>query len=206
MIWALGFVGSAVIIYRLWIAVPGTHAALKVLGGATIFPLYGLVGLGSGLIFGATLALSRSLHGLEGAVQQILGPLLANAAAAMFRGRESVSVDEFNEAVDRLVRQLSQGSGRSGPSGRRPLGRFALGAAARLVRMTLVRQFLKTVEETGSSRVTPQAVERFATGKLTAAALGGLRGRIQIFRWLISLVSAVFLAGPLVLYFFMRSP
>jgi len=196
-VWAAAFLAAAAIVYRLGIDVETRHAALRLLGAVTIFPVYGLVGAACGLLFAITGALRRGLAEVESALHQLVGPLMAGVTAAMFQGRTSVSLDEFDAILDRQVRELAQGArsrlGRISPGG------LLFGRVLQVAKMVLRRRLARRLAEAGTTRITPEVVERFASEKVVGMALAGSGSRIAVLRGLVYIVAAVFLLGPVAL-------
>jgi hypothetical protein len=176
MLWAAALCALAVAAYSVSPGAGGWRGVMLLIGGAALVPVATLIGLVCGAVFGVTLPLRRASRDVEAALREVLAPVLSNATASVFAGRPSMTVDEFDRALDR---RLGESLDAPADGGR---GRVLLRHGASLARARVARELARRAERVGGM-VDPGMAAAVASDALVDAAAGALTMRVRLVQW-----------------------
>ena len=118
-------------------------------------------------------------------------------------GQRGVSISEFNAILDDQILKFSKAS--RSRSRLLSMGgfftRFLLKNIVRVLRATLVSDFLGSLKEKGETQITVATLENFARGKIVGIVVDSLRARFEVIRYAVCGWLALFLGAPMVVIF-----
>ena len=179
----------AVLAYRASPGAEGWRGTVLLIGGVALVPVATLIGLVCGAVFGVTSPLLRAARDVQAALRAVLAPVLSNATVSVFGGRPSLSVEEFDRALDRRIGEVLATPAADG--GR---GRLLLRHGTSLARARVSRELALRARRAGGGMVDPRMAAAVARDTVVDAAAGALTVRVRLVQW-----AAVAVAGLLAL-------
>ncbi len=177
VLWAAALGALAVAAYSASPGAEGWRGTVLTVGGAALVPLAALIGLVCGAVFGVTSPLLRAAHDVQAAWRAVLAPVLSNATASVFSGRASMTVEEFDRALDRRLGESLDATAADG--GR---GRILVRHGAALARARVSRELLRRARG-GTGMVDPGMAAAVARDAIVDAAAGALTMRVRLVQW-----------------------
>jgi hypothetical protein len=178
MLWAAVLCALAVAAYSVSPGAAGWRGTVLLIGGAALVPVATLVGLLCGAVFGVTSPLLRAAGDVHAALRAVLAPVLSNAAASVFAGRPSMTVEEFDRALDRRI-----GESLDAPAADGGRGRVLLRHGASLARARVSREVARRAQRAGTGMVDAGMAAAVAGDAIVDAAAGALTMRVRLVQW-----------------------
>ncbi|HUF93853.1 MAG TPA: hypothetical protein VMR23_15875 [Candidatus Limnocylindria bacterium] len=184
-LWGAVLCALALVAYRLSPGGEGWCGTLVLVAGAALVPVATLVGLVCGAVFGVTSPLLRAARDVQAALRAVLAPVLSNATASVFGGRASMSVEEFDRALDERIAETLDAPAAAGGG-----GRVLLRHGASLARARISRELARRAQRAGG-RVEPGMAAAVAGDAILDAAAGALTMRVRLVQWVAAGVAAL---------------
>lgn len=149
------------------------HIVLRMIVALAIIVIYTALGIVAGLILGSTSSLKRKLPDAQEGIHLVLAPVTNRIVERIPIGQEGIPVEDFTGVVDKAFMTVtSESKQRSAFQSIANVGaRFVMQALLRICRKLLLVEFVRSVQESGDSRINVQAVERFARERLVSLAI-----------------------------------
>lgn len=197
LFWGILLLIAGIYTYRLGPgAVPDLHWAWDIPAMILIAPLYALAGITGGAILAVANTLYRQIDVVEGFLQGIIDPVMAEVLGRIPFGSQGMPRDAFRQSVDDKIEQV----GREAESGQRGWIRGSLyRTTLRGFRFVVLGDFMESLEQQGEERVTATNVERFTRQKIVTFIKEAYQEQIDLIRYLIWGLWLVLLAIPVYL-------
>lgn len=198
LVFGMAFWAIAYLIYKLSIKPQAVFILLKMLEVLILFLLYFLIGIFSGLLYGANATLLKKAEELENGIHLIINPLMAAIIKKMPGGQKSISINEFDTLLNDQIRRFKKTS-RSQFRFLSLVGafsRFFLRMTLRILRYILLHDFLDELREKEETQLNAKTVETYYREKLVANIVGRFTGNLELVQYAVYAVLVIFLGIP----------
>lgn len=173
--------GLLVYLFGLAPLLQGTYFVLSLLAGVITVTVYTALGALIGLALGATSTIAKTLPAAEQKVHQMLNPVMGAVIEKIPVGQVGIPIEQFNQIVEGKFSDLLKPPEQSSRlfSAINFGGRIIMRRLLAITRAVLLVNFVQSLQANGESRVTTQAVEKFARERLMGLVTN--YARLQLF-------------------------